>query len=199
MRIAAALLKPERTGWLRKFVSAPSRAAPIAICIAPTDERGGGGEREVTCGAGLRQFADASGDEQRDHRDRPDRHKPAAAEQRIDRERQQARIQSDLRRQPGEQRVSHALRDEQRGDDHARERVAGQMPALVTRKPVQRRDNALQPRHVFVAFRDRPSAHGAGWRMVSPLAFAQRTRDGVGGASEHRVLAEDPGRQIGRD
>jgi hypothetical protein len=107
--------------------------------MTPRDERGGHGEREVARRTGLRQHGDLGHDEQRQQRGWADRQKPAAAEQRIDGERQEAGIQSDLRRQTGQQRVGHGLGDEQGRHDHAREGIAPQVLALVVREPVQGR------------------------------------------------------------
>jgi hypothetical protein len=58
-----------------------------------------------------------------EQRYRPDRHDPSAAGQHLGRKRQPAGKPSELRRQPGGQRISHALRAAQSCHDHAREQM----------------------------------------------------------------------------
>ena len=81
---------------------------------------------------------------------RPDRHRPAAAEEGVEKGRRDAGVEPDFRRQPGEQCVGHRLRHQHDRRDCAGEQVAGEVLALIGRQPDERRNEpADQVLHRF--------------------------------------------------
>ena len=92
--------------------------------------------------------ADQGQDGGRDHgaerRVRSQHQDPGRTEEGIADEAEDRRVQASDRRQPGQLRVGHPLRDQQGGEDQARGEVSGEPPHLVT---PEHRHPGHPPRH----------------------------------------------------
>ena len=104
----------------------PNRARPPASMIAPTTRASSPASATRWSGVGAGQRDDRGGDERADRRVGADDQDAAGAEQEVDDQRDQRRVQAGDRRQPGELRVAHALGDEQGGEHDPGEQVAAQ-------------------------------------------------------------------------
>ena len=92
----------------------------------PDDQGEQPGERDPLVGVGSGQRDDRGGHQRADRTVGADDEDAAGAEQEVDDERDQRRVQAGDRRQPGELRVAHALGDEQGGEHDPGEQVAAQ-------------------------------------------------------------------------
>ena len=86
------------------------------------------------------------GDEERDERERADRHVARAAHRCVDGQRRERGVQAVDRRQLGEHRVRDALRDEDDADGEAGDEVGAQQRPRVPRHPLDRREAPPQRR-----------------------------------------------------
>ena len=130
-----AVMKPEMTGWLRKFARNPSRSSPMATSSSPeimasamAAPRYSGVPWDASC-------ADGGRGHQAGHRHRADRQRARGAEDRIEHQRRHRGIEPDLRRQPGQQRIGQRLRDQHDRDDHRHDQVVGERLARCIAPP----------------------------------------------------------------
>ena len=125
--------------------------------------------------AGRRQRDDRRGDERRDRRVGSQDEDPRRAQQEVHDERHERRVEPGDRRHARELGVRHALRDEQRGEDDARDDVAAQVGAAVA-------SQQREPRHPTTetsrAFHERTltAATGAATSAVAGRAMLPARR-----------------------
>ena len=129
------------------------------------------GERDPLIGVGAGERDDRGGDQRADRRVGADDQDAAGAEQEVDDQRDQRRVQARDRRQPGELCVPHALGDEQSGEHDPGEQVAAQAGAAALGQQREPRHEPSEPCRV----------HGAD---VNASRAAGKPRDGHGPASD---------------
>ena len=111
-------MKPEMTGWLRKFARNPSRNSPMTHSSSPEMTASAMAAREILRGSLGCDLGHGGGGHQAGHRNRPDRERPRGAEDRIEHQRRHRGIQPDLHRQPRQQGIGQRLRNQHDRDDH---------------------------------------------------------------------------------
>ena len=158
MRMAAADVKPLRTGRERKLTMNPSRPTPRAIRMRPTMTARVAASPMARAGSPSASSASAGGGEQRADGGRPDTELAGPADGGVGHQGQDGGIQPDLGRQPGQERVAHALRDEHRPHGEPGDEVALQVLPGVAGHPIEHRQPDAAP-----AGRDGPA--------VAALAF----------------------------
>ncbi len=108
----------------------------------PGEGEGGG---RVVGGALLHHAAEGRGRHQRHDRDGTDGERAAGAEDRVQHDRRDRRVEARLGRQTRQQRVRERLRDQHDRDDHGRQQVARQRAAIVRSAPVEHGQVAGEP------------------------------------------------------
>jgi hypothetical protein len=165
---AEPVMKPLMTGWLRKYARNPSRNAPKASSITPDSSdsciASATYSAEPASGQRLQALAvmseaTATG---------PTASVMLEPSSGVGDERQDAGVQPHLGRQPGQQRIGQALRDQHHRDDEPGGQVTGEPGRPVVAQPVRKPFHCRAFRFAGVF------ASGGYWPVARLYSWAER-------------------------
>ena len=150
-------LNPTSTGSEMKFATKPSRSTQAASSTSPTITASVAAATSRFDPGPVRHGAQRRPGQDRDRRRRADAERARSAEQRVDDHGHERCVQSHLHGQPGDRRVRHGFRDDDRRSREAGDHVGAQPFALVAAQ-CDVAGHRQPPSWIATATRNRPAS-----------------------------------------